>query len=69
MAKTQRTAAQIKAAFRSQGVTVASWATERGYRPHAVYQVLNGFTKATHGVAHKIAVDLGMKPSPDQHAA
>ena len=55
---------QIKQRFRDQGVTLAAWAAEHGYRPSAVYRVLNGFDKAHYGRAHEIAVKLGLK----QHA-
>lgn len=63
------TPSQVKDKFKAQGTTVAAWAKSHGYRPHAVYQVLNGLTKANHGKAHEIAVALGIKPQPDRQAA
>ena len=67
--KPLRTPTQVKADFKAKGVAVADWAKEHGFEPIAVYQVLNGFTKATRGTAHKIAVALGMKADPDKTAA
>lgn len=60
---------QVKKNFRSRGQTITEWATQRGYKPHAVYRVLNGFDKAHYGRAHEIAVALGLKPATDQLAA
>lgn len=56
---------QIKKDFEKRGLTISDWARERGYHPNRVYQVLNGQTKAKWGTAHQIAIDLGLKPSPD----
>jgi gp16 family phage-associated protein len=53
---------EIKTAFRARGETFSQWARDRGYRPHQVIRVLNGFDKAYYGKAHKIAVELGLKP-------
>lgn len=55
---------QVKARFKEQGTTITAWAESNGFRPHAVYQVLNGFTKSNRGNAHQIAVALGIKPQP-----
>ena len=52
---------QIKASFESQGLSVKTWALERGFRPTAVYHVLNGMNKGRRGNAHRIAVALGLK--------
>jgi gp16 family phage-associated protein len=54
---------QIKIRFRQQGKTFSGWAREHGYSPQKVIRVLNGFDKGHYGVAHEIAVKLGMKPS------
>lgn len=55
------TAEQIKQRFRDQGETVSSWARKHGFRPHAVYRVLNGYDNGNYGTAHKIAQALGLK--------
>lgn len=49
--------------FHGAGITVRQWASENGFPPYAVYQVLSGRVKATWGRAHQIAVALGMKPA------
>lgn len=58
-----KTIEQVKAEYQSKGVTFASIAKENGWRRQDVYKVLNGQTKGNFGVAHDIAVFLGLKPS------
>lgn len=60
---------QIKDALKAQGVTITQWSQSHGYPRTAVYRVLNGVEKAAYGRAHKIAVDLGLKPKPDNSLA
>lgn len=62
------TADQVKAKFKREGVTVTQWAAQHGYDRQRVYLVLNGQNKALYGQGHEIAVKLGLKPGPDQHA-
>ncbi|MFD1697877.1 DNA-binding protein [Halopseudomonas phragmitis] len=54
---------QVKQRFKQRGITISGWAEEHGYRPNAVYRVLNGFDKAHYGKAHEIAIALGLKAS------
>lgn len=54
--------------LRSNGITVAQWSRERGFRPVAVSHVLNGQNKAMYGTGHQIAIALGMKPAPTNAA-
>jgi len=61
--QTVLTADQVKSQLRAAGLTTTAWAKERGYKPRDVYRVLNGQMKANFGRAHKIAVELGLKPS------
>lgn len=61
---TPKTREQIKAEFAERGITFTQWAAEHGFRRQNVYQVLNGFTRASSGQSHQIAVALGMKPAP-----
>jgi len=58
-----KTVAQIKAEYRLKGVTFASIAKENGWRKQDVYKVLNGQSKGNFGIAHDIAVFLGLKAS------
>lgn len=52
---------QVKENFKKRGITFTDWAEENGYRPQAVIRVLNGFSKASRGQGHEIAVKLGLK--------
>ena len=61
----QKTPDQVKSDFKAKGLSIGDWAKKKGYRAAAVYQVLNGFTKANRGNAHQIAVDLGIKANPN----
>lgn len=67
MSKT-KTPEQIKAEFDAKGITISKWARDRGYTPRQVSLVLNGQVKGRYGMAHEIAVKLGLKPA-DQAAA
>lgn len=53
---------QVKLKLRRTGITITAWSKARGYKPHKVYLVLNGQLKGHWGLAHRIAVDLGIKP-------
>lgn len=66
---TVKTAAEIKQQMRREGKTSSAWAREHGYSPNKVIRVLNGFDKGHYGLAHEIAVKLGMKedPNPNQN--
>lgn len=57
---TPRTPEDVKREFVEQGVCVADWARERGFPPQRVYDVLNRRCECTRGVAHAIAVELGL---------
>lgn len=57
--------ARARAGFFQRGESIAEWARKHGFRPNAVYQVLNGHALPSRGQAHQIAVALGVKPSPD----
>lgn len=52
---------QLKAKFRREGKTLSDWARQHGYTPHRVYRVVGGFDKGHYGMAHNIAVQLGLK--------
>ena len=62
-----KTAADVKQDFIRRGVTIANWAKEHGYNLRTVYSVLDGSLKGHYGIAHKIAVELGLKePAQDR---
>ena len=58
---TALTPEQVKEKFKQQGITFSDWAREHGYRPQEVIRVVNGFSKASYGKGHEIAVKLGLK--------
>lgn len=60
---------QVKAKLRAEGITITQWAEQHGYPRAAVYCVLNGVVKAAYGRAHRIAVDLGLKPTSNSDRA
>lgn len=64
MANELKTAAQVKAWFQANGIPIKAWAIENGYEPATVYSVLNDGKKCIRGEAHRVAVRLGMKPTP-----
>ena len=49
-------------AFSERGESLTDWSMSRGFNPNLVQQVLNGRLPCTRGQAHKIAVELGLKP-------
>jgi gp16 family phage-associated protein len=55
---------QIKKDFEAEGISVAQWAREHGYKAHLVYNVVNGLSKYKRGESHRIAVALGIKQDP-----
>ena len=62
MTKTRR---QLRKEFIARGESIAEWARARGYNLKTVHAVIDGRLKATRGVSHRIAVDLGLKANPD----
>lgn len=58
---TIKTIEQVKAEYRSKGVTFASVAKKNNWRRQDVYKVLNGQSKGNFGIAHEIAVYFGLK--------
>lgn len=52
---------ELKKNFKQQGITFSAWARQHGYTPQEVIRVVNGFSKASYGKGHEIAVKLGMK--------
>ncbi len=54
----------VKEAFALRGESVADWARLHNFNATTVYSILNGRMKCRRGEAHRIAVELGLKPSP-----
>lgn len=51
----------VKAAFQSNGITIAEWSRANGFDEKTVYAVLLGRNKAGRGEGHRVAVALGLK--------
>ncbi|WP_076592004.1 helix-turn-helix domain-containing protein [Herminiimonas arsenitoxidans] len=51
----------VKRNLRSRGVTLTAWALEHGFPYPIVSGVVRGVIKGNFGVAHDVAVALGMK--------
>lgn len=64
-----RTPEDVKREFAERGICVADWARERGFPPYRVYDVLNRRSECTRGLAHIIAVELGIKRRPAEAPA
>jgi gp16 family phage-associated protein len=58
MAKRAR---EAKARMEEAGVSIAAWASARGFNLNLVYQVLNGQRACRRGASHLIAIELGLK--------
>jgi gp16 family phage-associated protein len=56
---------KARKSFLQHGESVTSWALSRGYNPNLVAAVLSGRLPCTRGQAHKIAVELGLKPASE----
>lgn len=54
-------AAEVKTQLMERGVTLKDWAKGNGYAYDTVSCVVRGVHRATYGVGHRIAVQLGMK--------
>lgn len=60
---------EVRGWFDASGTSVSEWARERGLPAHAVYSVLSGRCRGRRGVAHRVALALGLKASPDPRDA
>jgi gp16 family phage-associated protein len=61
MKYTLRTREQVLRELEEQGKTITQLARELGVSRLAVTQLLHGYTRGRYGVAHRIAVKLGIK--------
>lgn len=55
------TSEEVKTRLREQGTTLKAWAEKRGYPYETVSQVVRGINRATFGIGHRIATELGLK--------
>lgn len=55
--------AKARVALEQRGESMVAWAMARGYNPVMVGAVLAGRVRCARGQAHRIAVDLGLKPA------
>jgi gp16 family phage-associated protein len=56
-----KTPVQVREEFAARGISLSSWARERGFSAELVYQVLSGRKRCIRGQSHQIAVSLGLK--------
>ncbi len=47
--------------FHAAGISVSSWARDRGFNPRLVYEILRGQRKCLRGESAQIAKELRMK--------
>lgn len=57
---------QIYQGLYQQGKTLKQWAEEKGYSYQTAIRVINGISKGNRGESLAIAIDLGIKPQPNQ---
>jgi gp16 family phage-associated protein len=55
--------------FADNGTNISAWASERGFNPRLVHQILRGDRPCVRGKSHKIAVALGIKGQPAELAS
>jgi len=60
---------QVRQRHRRTGKPLSQWAKENGYRPDQVYRVMAGIDKGYYGMAHEIAIKLGLKAPASENAA
>lgn len=61
MSETVLTGDEVKTRLRERGLTLKKWAEQRKYPYTTVSNVVRGINRATYGMGHRIAVELGMK--------
>lgn len=64
-AENNRTAEQVAAWFRRNGITITAWAQENGFDAKTVYALVSGRTRGLRGRSHEVAVALRMKTTDD----
>ncbi|WP_443699274.1 DNA-binding protein [Pseudomonas sp.] len=64
--KKSKTPAEAKAHLVAAGISIADFARANDLDQATIYQVLAGRKKGLRGMAHKVAVALGIKALPGQ---
>ena len=59
--QTVLTADEVKTRLKEQGLTLKAWAEKKKYPYDTVSDVVRGVNRATYGLGHRIAIELGMK--------
>lgn len=57
----RKTLAQIREAFDTHGVPIATWARTHGVEPMCVHDLLRGKSAGRRGASHRAALLLGLK--------
>jgi gp16 family phage-associated protein len=57
---------EVRNLFEANGISVAGWSRDHGFRSALVYRVLRGEAKCRRGETHKIAIALGIKPKTSE---
>jgi gp16 family phage-associated protein len=57
---------EAKMQLRELGVPISEWARSKGFEPEIVYALLSGRVSGHWGMAHQVAVALGMKRRPGE---
>lgn len=52
---------EVKTRLKERGLTLKQWAEQRGYPYDTVSCVVRGINRATYGMGHRIAIELGLK--------
>lgn len=60
-----KTPAQARAWFRANGISITDWCRDHGFNRYTVVDLLRGKRLGHRGEAHRAAVALGLKESPD----
>lgn len=55
------TGAEVKTRLKERGLTLKQWAEKKGYPYDTVSCVVRGVNRATFGMGHRIATELGLK--------
>lgn len=62
------TPSQSHAWFAANGIAIKEWCAAHGHDRYIVHDLLRGRLKGIRGGAHFAAIDLGLKPDPENPA-
>lgn len=55
----------VKEWLDASGISVSDWARQHGFPREIVYSLLSGRCRGRRGMAHRVALALGLKAAPD----